>query len=93
MSLATDDELLRPIFLKLPPDNIVTLKFTLESYEGLGILRTINPQTGEVVVLALQDTVQTVEELIDSVADELSLRRVAAPENANADWLMDTILP
>lgn len=56
-----------PIFLKLPPKNIVFLKFILESYEGLGIVRTLNRPSGEVVILALKDTQKTIFELLASL--------------------------
>ncbi len=32
---------LTPVFLRIPLEHIVLLKFILESYEGLGILRTL----------------------------------------------------
>ena len=82
---------LLPLFLKLPPQNIVELKFTLESYEGIGILRTINPQTGEVVILAVEDSAVELRAIIDSVSVRLELREIPAPENLDEDWLLDQI--
>lgn len=81
-------EALSPIFIKLPTENIVMLKFLLESYEGLGILRTLDPQTGEVVILSLSSTAATVRELLTKLTDELKLRIVPAPEDLKGDWLL-----
>ncbi|OVE80296.1 hypothetical protein BVY02_00740 [bacterium J17] len=88
MSETTATDQLRPIFLKLPPDNIVQLKFTLESYEGLGILRTLDSDTGEVVILALEDTLADVESLLESIKGELGMRKIEAPESLEGDWLL-----
>ena len=81
-TLARDADGFSPLFLKLPPENIVQLKFLLESYEGLGVLRTLNKRTGLVVVLALKDTRQDLESFIEDVTSELQLVRIEPPE----DW-------
>lgn len=78
----------KPVFCKLPPDNIVQLKNILETYDGMsGELRTLCPKKGEVVILALDDTEKLVRELIASIADELSLREVPRPDSCDGDWL------
>jgi hypothetical protein len=77
-----------PIFLKLPPENIVNLKFVIESYEELGIVRTLDAQSAKVVILALTDTVKYINELIDQLAPELRLMRIAEPEALEGDWLL-----
>ncbi len=79
---------LQPLFLKLPPDNIVRLKFTIESYEGIGVVRTLNSNTGEVVILALDDTVNTVREVVETIKDDLSMRYIPPPESIEEDWLL-----
>ena len=40
---SVEDDNITPLFLKLPAEEIVTLKFLLESYEGFGELRTLLP--------------------------------------------------
>ena len=83
-----------PVFLKLPPRNIVSLKFTLESYEGLGIVRTLNAEKGEVVVLALRDTLETVHHVLSELEQQLQARTIPRPENLQGDWLLrEEILP
>ena len=83
-----------PLFVKLPPAHIVELKFLLESYEGLGIIRTLNQQTGEIVVLATTDTAAEARRVLESAAEALELRFVPTPESVSGDWLLaDEDLP
>ena len=83
---------LQPIFLKLPPENIVRLKSLIESYEALAEMRTLNPQTGEIVLLALGDTAATLQQLVASVAEELHIREIPQPDVAETnDWLLKEI--
>ena len=77
-----------PIYIKLPAENIVTLKCLLESYEQLGITRTINSDAGEVVILAVSDTVNTLMELLEEVREELNLRLIPPPGSLSEDWLL-----
>lgn len=77
-----------PIFLQIPPEEIVTLQFLLETYEGLGILRTLDPVRGEVVILALADTLCTVNDLLDSARFAPQMKRIEKPESLAKDWLL-----
>jgi hypothetical protein len=76
-----------PVLVKLPPERIVALKFLTESYEGLCVARTLNPETGEVVLFALPDTHRIVMELVEKLKPELGLRELALPAGADEDWL------
>lgn len=76
------------IFLKLPAQNIVLLKFILESYEGLCILRTLNSARGEVVLIALPDTVNTLQEVLDDLEPLTGFRKIPAPSTLDEDWLL-----
>ena len=80
-----------PIFLELPPEHIVSLKFVLESYEGIGVVRTLDPLRGEAVVLALEDTKEIAHNIISSVAGELSIRFIPAPQSMAGDWLLSEV--
>lgn len=79
---------LAPIFLKLPPQKIVYLKFILESYEGLGELRTLNSNSGEVVILAIRETKENLDQLLNSLKQELSLCQILPPYSMKGDWLL-----
>ena len=77
-----------PVFLQLPPEHIAMLKFTVESYEGIGIVRTLDAQSGVIVILALPDTLQHVEPIIASLAAELQIQRISPPSSLAGDWLL-----
>ncbi len=63
-------------------------KNILESYDGLGIIRTVNKQTGEIVIITHLESESTIKELIASVAVELNIRFTEKiPENPE-DWLL-----
>ena len=79
---------LKAFYLRIPPEHIVLLKFLVESYEGLGVLRTLNRHTGEVVVLAPFESEETVGELLEELRGELSLEDLEIPEGAGEDWLL-----
>ncbi len=76
------------IFLKIPAQNIVLLKFILESYEGLCVLRTLNSARGEVVLIALPDTVETLEKVLENLESLTGFRKIPAPSKLDEDWLL-----
>jgi len=77
-----------PIFGVLPPENINLFKFLIEAHEGLCIGRTLDPERGEVVVLALPDTVNEVNDLLAALAPEVQFRITPPPSNLDGDWLL-----
>jgi hypothetical protein len=77
-----------PIFIKLPPEHIVSIKSIIEGYEGLGIVRTLNSQTGEVVILALEGTAEEIHKIVDDIRISLDLRMIPIPPSADEDWLL-----
>ncbi len=82
------DEDLTPVFIRIPPEHIAEFKFLLESYDELGVLRTLDPERGEVVVLAIPDSLATLHELLDTLKEELSLEIIPPPPSLKDDWLM-----
>ncbi|MFN8390072.1 MAG: DUF4911 domain-containing protein [Bdellovibrionota bacterium] len=83
-----DADNLRPIFIKIAPEDIVWLKSILESYEDLGIIRTLNKEKGEIVILALADTEAELMGLLDSLKKDTDFRIIPAPEGLCEDWLL-----
>lgn len=81
-----------PYFLKLPTENIVILKFLLESYEGLGELRTLNREKGEIVILAAPDLFEDLRAILESSLHLTQHREIAAPESCKDDWLLSELL-
>ena len=80
-----------PIFLRLAPEDIVYLKAILESYDELGVLRTLDQKTGDVVILSLPDLKADLDGLLESMANEINFTILdSAPENkAPGDWLIE----
>ena len=80
-----------PIFLRLAPNDIVYLKAILESYDELGVLRTLDQKTGDVVILSLPDLKTDLDGLLKSLANEINFTILAAaPGNqAPGDWLLE----
>ena len=85
-----DDSKLLTICIKLPPENIVLLKFILESYEGLGIVRTLNSERGEILILSTIDNKENIFGLIESIKSECKLE-IVDNLDFSGDWLADEI--
>ncbi|MCC6219844.1 MAG: DUF4911 domain-containing protein [Deltaproteobacteria bacterium] len=81
-------EKLVPIYIKLPKQDIAYIKFVLESYCDLGVVRTLDSSLGEIVILALSCTANKVYELIESLKGELNIRVIPKPHSAKSDWLL-----
>ena len=79
-----------PIFLRLPEAQIVLLKFLLESYEGLAVVRTLNAARGEVVVLALRDTEAEARAVVKDLAKDIQLVEIPRPADMSGDWLLSS---
>ncbi len=76
------------IFIKSPPEQIVSIKFILESYEGLGIVRTLNAERGLLVIIAPSDSMQTLRELLFSLKQDLRVEEIEMPGDLSSDWLL-----
>ena len=85
------EDIFYPIYLELPPENIVLVKFFLESYEGIGELRTINNDIAQVAILSLLDTKDHVLNLLESEKDSLKFKIIDKPEILSGDWLLGEI--
>ncbi len=80
-----------PIYLELPPENIVLIKFFLESYEGIGELRTIDNNKAQVVILSLTDTKDHVLNLLEAEKESLQFKIIEKPAVLSGDWLLGEI--
>ena len=76
------------IYLRIPTENIAILKFIIESYEGLAIVRTLSADRGELVILGTADNEATLRELLQSLEQDLNIALIPQPDNASADWLL-----
>jgi hypothetical protein len=84
------DPLLKPIFISIQPKDIVFLKNIIESYEGLGIVRTLDQKKAVIVLLALVDTYADAQNLLASLKEEGDLNFEIIKEGypLDNDWLL-----
>ena len=75
------------IFLKIRTEDIAYLKFILESYEGIGIVRTVDQSQGIVVLLVAEDFQATARSIFASLQQEIPLTEIPQPRNVGDDWL------
>ncbi len=68
------------IFLELPPADIAFVKFILESYEGVGVMRTIDRTKALVVLMIAADFLDDARALLASLRTEVRWREVERPD-------------
>lgn len=77
-----------PIYLEIRPQDIAYIKFILESYEEVGIIRTVERKKAVIVLLAVEDFIETAHALLKSLQQEITLIEIPPPPNLSDDWLM-----
>lgn len=82
---------IHPLYLRLAPADIALVKFVFESYEGVGIVRTVDQRAAIVVVLAVPDFLAVAREIIRDLQRQIACVEIDAPPNAADDWLMRQI--
>jgi uncharacterized protein DUF4911 len=79
---------LHDIYLEIPPEHIAYVKFIFESYEEVGIIRTVDRKKAIIVLLAMNDFFATARGILDSIKDDVPLREIPRPADMNDDWFM-----
>jgi hypothetical protein len=79
---------LQEIYLEIAPEHIAYVKFIFESYEEIGIIRTIDRQKAIIVLLAMTDFVDTAHKIIDSLKQDIPLAEIPRPADLTDDWFM-----
>jgi Domain of unknown function (DUF4911) len=77
-----------PIYLEICPPDIAYIKFVLESYEEVGIIRTIDRKQAVIVLLAVADFLEVARAIIKSLQQEIILIEIPPPPDLSDDWLM-----
>ena len=78
------------IYLRIQRQDIALLKFVIESYEGIGIVRTIDRKRATVVVLAMPDLLEQVRAVLESLREHMDWYEIPPPAEQD-DWLMQTV--
>ncbi len=77
-----------PFYLEICPKDIAYIKFILESYEEVGIIRTIDRKKAIVVLLAVSDFIEVARAIVKSLQQEVTLIEIPPPPDLSDDWLM-----
>ena len=79
---------LTEIYLETGPEHIAYIKLIFESYEEVGIIRTVDRSKAIIVLLAARDFAAVARAIILSLKDEVPLEEISRPADMSADWLM-----
>ena len=66
-------------YFRIRRKDIAYLKFILESYEGLGVLRTVDPRSGIVEVMVPPGMERDMEMVLEGLGDEIPMERIEYP--------------
>jgi uncharacterized protein DUF4911 len=76
------------IYLEIPPEHIAYIKFIFESYEELGIIRTVDRKKAVIVLLAMHDFLDTARQILASLQREIPFAEIPRPTEVSDDWFM-----
>lgn len=79
---------LQAVYLETPPEQIAYIKFIFESYEEIGIIRTIDRKRAIIVLLAVEDYVGAAREVLAALKHEVPLVEISRPADLTDDWLI-----
>ena len=79
---------LHEIYLELRPEDIAYVKFIFESYEGVGIIRTVERKKAVIVLLVVDDFLNVARSILDSLQKEVPLIEIPRPDDIGDDWLL-----
>jgi len=80
-----------PFVLEVAPADIAGIKFLFESYEEVGIVRTLDRHKAVVVVLVVADFVADAEAIVADAETRFGARRIAVPMEESEDWLLSDL--
>jgi hypothetical protein len=75
-------------YLEVPPEHIAYVKFIFESYEEIGIIRTVERHKAIIVLLAMPDFADIARDILQSIKKDVPLREIPRPADTQDDWLM-----
>ena len=79
------------IYLELRPEDIAYVKFVIESYETVGIIRTVDRKKAVIVFLVVEDFLPVARGLVAALRDEIQLSEIPRPPDVGDDWLMNEL--
>jgi hypothetical protein len=79
---------LQAIYLETRPEHIAYIKFIFESYEEVGMIRTVDRKKAIIVLLAMKDFIPIARAILDSLTNEVPLSEIERPAHITDDWFM-----
>lgn len=79
---------LQAIYLLIRPEDIAYVKFIFESYEEVGIIRTVDRKKAVIVLLTVVDFFHVARSILDSLKRDVPLVEVPPPSDMSDDWFM-----
>lgn len=79
---------LHEIYLEVSPEDIAYVKFIFESYEGVGIIRTVDRKKAVIVLMVVDDFLDIARSILISLKNEVSLAEISRPADIGEDWLL-----
>jgi len=79
------------IAMRVARQDIAYVKFLFESYEGVGIVRTIDRRAAVIVVLVVPDFLPAPRAIVAELRGQIDCEEVPLPAVDTDDWLMREI--
>jgi hypothetical protein len=79
---------LHEIYLETAPENIAYIKFIFESYEEVGIIRTVDRKKAIIVLLAMEDFLVPARKIVESICQDRLIHEIPRPADITDDWFM-----
>jgi len=79
------------VYLQLAPQDIALLKFLFESYEEVGIVRTVDRRAAVIVILVVADFLSEARAILDDLHTQITFAEIDPPPIPADDWLMREI--
>ena len=80
------------IYLRVNRHDIAYIKFIVESYELLGIIRTVDPEKAVIVLLVLEDSLPLARDVLAALGDEVDVEEIPRPDGLGDDWLLSELV-
>ena len=78
-------------YIQIDPAAIAELKFLFESYEGIGVIRTLDKEKAVLALLVVPDAVPVAEKIIEELGRRITIVDLPAEELESDDWLFREI--
>jgi len=81
----------REIFLQVQPEDIAYIQAVFESYEGIGIIRTVDRKKAVIVLLVVEDFLGTARSILASLKNDVPVTEIPRPADIGEDWLLQEL--